>query len=104
MTLVGDAIHSISPVGGLGGNAALRDANLLCATLTAVRDGQAPLVPALHRYEVELRGCSPCRATASRWPVPGPGSGPATPFPRSAAEPAIPGAGATAGVGTFLRQ
>ncbi|MGH3783045.1 MAG: hypothetical protein ACRDRO_21095, partial [Pseudonocardiaceae bacterium] len=31
--------------------------NLLRATLTAVRDGQAPLVPALHRYEAELRAC-----------------------------------------------
>ncbi|MGH3779082.1 MAG: FAD-dependent oxidoreductase, partial [Pseudonocardiaceae bacterium] len=57
VTLVGDAIHSMPPVGGLGGNAALRDANLLCATLTAVRDRQAPLVPALHRYEAELRAC-----------------------------------------------
>ncbi|MGH3549950.1 MAG: FAD-dependent oxidoreductase [Pseudonocardiaceae bacterium] len=55
VTLVGDAIHSMPPVGGLGGNAALRDANFLCATLTVVRDGLAPLVPALHRYEAELR-------------------------------------------------
>jgi 2-polyprenyl-6-methoxyphenol hydroxylase-like FAD-dependent oxidoreductase len=57
VTLLGDALHSLPPVGGLGGNAALRDANLLCATLTAVRDEQCALVPALHRYEVELRTC-----------------------------------------------
>ncbi|MGH3813798.1 MAG: FAD-dependent oxidoreductase [Pseudonocardiaceae bacterium] len=55
VTLVGDAIHSMPPVGGLGGNAALRDANLLCATLTAVDHGRSPLIPALHRYETEMR-------------------------------------------------
>lgn len=42
-------------MGDLGGNAALRDANLLCATLTRGRDGQSPLVPALHSYEAEMR-------------------------------------------------
>ncbi|HEX5347785.1 MAG TPA: FAD-dependent monooxygenase [Pseudonocardiaceae bacterium] len=57
VTLLGDALHSMPPVGGLGGNAALRDANLLCATLTAVRNEQCALVPALHRYEAELRTC-----------------------------------------------
>ncbi|MGH3766483.1 MAG: FAD-dependent oxidoreductase [Pseudonocardiaceae bacterium] len=57
VTLIGDALHSMPPVGGLGGNAALRDASLLCATLNAVRDGQSALLPAVHRYEEELRAC-----------------------------------------------
>lgn len=53
----GDALHSMPPAGGLGGNVALRDANLLCATVTAVRNEQCALVPALHRYEAEMRTC-----------------------------------------------
>jgi len=57
VTLLGDALHSMPPVGGLGGNAALRDARLLCATLAAMRDEQGALVPALHRYEAEMRTC-----------------------------------------------
>ncbi len=57
VTLSGDAIHSMPPVGGLGGNAALRDASLLCTTLSAVRNGQSALMPALRRYEEELRRC-----------------------------------------------
>ncbi len=55
VTLAGDAIHSMPPVGGLGGNAALRDANLLCRMLAAVNDGRLPLIPALNRYEAEMR-------------------------------------------------
>ncbi|MGB9279686.1 MAG: FAD-dependent monooxygenase [Pseudonocardiaceae bacterium] len=57
VTLLGDAIHSMPPVGGLGGNAALRDAHLLCTTLTAVRNERCALIPALHRYEAEMRTC-----------------------------------------------
>lgn len=54
VTLIGDAIHSMPPVGGLGGNTALRDANLLCRTLTAVHHGEASLLPAIHGYEAEM--------------------------------------------------
>jgi len=54
VTLLGDAIHSMPPVGGLGGNTALRDANLLCRELTAVDRGEAPLLPAIHAYEAEM--------------------------------------------------
>ena len=55
VTLLGDAIHTMPPVGGLGGNTALRDARLLCRTLGAVHRGEAPLVPAIHDYEAEMR-------------------------------------------------
>jgi 2-polyprenyl-6-methoxyphenol hydroxylase-like FAD-dependent oxidoreductase len=54
VTLIGDAIHSMPPVGGLGGNTALRDANLLCRTLRAVHCGEEPLLPAVHGYEAEM--------------------------------------------------
>ena len=54
VTVLGDAIHSMPPVGGLGGNTALRDANLLGRKLTAVARGAAPLLPAIHEYEAEM--------------------------------------------------
>jgi 2-polyprenyl-6-methoxyphenol hydroxylase-like FAD-dependent oxidoreductase len=54
VTLLGDAIHSMPPVGGLGGNMALRDANLLRRKLTAVNRGESPLLPAIHGYEAEM--------------------------------------------------
>lgn len=57
VTLIGDAMHSMPPVGGLGGNAALRNANLLRATLGTVKAGHATLLPALHRHENEMRTC-----------------------------------------------
>lgn len=54
VTVLGDAIHAMPPVGGLGGNAALRDASALCQALTAVHRGESALLPALHGYEAEM--------------------------------------------------
>jgi 2-polyprenyl-6-methoxyphenol hydroxylase-like FAD-dependent oxidoreductase len=54
ITLLGDAIHSMTPLAGLGGNMALRDASLLARTLTAVHRGESPLLPAIHTYEAEM--------------------------------------------------
>jgi 2-polyprenyl-6-methoxyphenol hydroxylase-like FAD-dependent oxidoreductase len=54
VTLLGDAIHAMPPVGGMGGNTALRDASLLCSHLVAVDRGESELVPALHAYESEM--------------------------------------------------
>jgi 2-polyprenyl-6-methoxyphenol hydroxylase-like FAD-dependent oxidoreductase len=54
VTLLGDAIHAMPPVGGMGGNTALRDASLLCRHLVAVSHGESELVPALHAYEGEM--------------------------------------------------
>jgi 2-polyprenyl-6-methoxyphenol hydroxylase-like FAD-dependent oxidoreductase len=42
------------PVGGLGGNAALHDAQLLCRALTTVHRGESSLLPALHSYEAQM--------------------------------------------------
>lgn len=54
VTVLGDAIHNMPPVGGLGANSALRDAAELADRLVAVRDG-APLVPAIAAYEERMR-------------------------------------------------
>ena len=54
VTLLGDAIHNMPPVGGLGGNMALRDASQLARALVAVQRGELPLVPAIHTYEADM--------------------------------------------------
>lgn len=54
VTLLGDAIHAMPPVGGMGGNTALRDASMLCRQLLAVERGESDLVSALHVYEAEM--------------------------------------------------
>ena len=51
VTLLGDAIHAMSPAVGVGANTALRDAELLAAKLTAA--GVDPL-PALREYEAAM--------------------------------------------------
>ncbi len=54
ITLLGDAIHSMPPTRGIGGNTALRDASLLVSQLIAARDGETPLLQAIHGYEAEM--------------------------------------------------
>lgn len=51
VTLLGDAIHQMPPVGGMGGNTALRDA----ALLTRLLPGAADPVAAIGEYEAEMR-------------------------------------------------
>ena len=41
VTLLGDAIHNMTPMGGIGANTALRDADLLRRQLIAVAAGRA---------------------------------------------------------------
>ena len=55
VTLLGDAIHTMTPLQGLGANTALRDASVLCHALTRVNAGQSGLLPALRDYEVAMR-------------------------------------------------
>jgi 2-polyprenyl-6-methoxyphenol hydroxylase-like FAD-dependent oxidoreductase len=49
VTLLGDAIHAMSPAAGVGANTALHDASLLAAALA---DG--PVLESLRRYEKEM--------------------------------------------------
>src|SRR5579885_1845763 len=55
VTLLGDAIHNMPPVGGLGGNMALRDAHALALALTSVQQGTVPLLTAIQNYEAGMR-------------------------------------------------
>ncbi len=65
VAVIGDAVHNMPPVGGLGANTALRDAAELSSRLIAVRD-RADLVPAIGGYEARMRdyGYGAVRAAA----------------------------------------
>jgi 2-polyprenyl-6-methoxyphenol hydroxylase-like FAD-dependent oxidoreductase len=51
VVLLGDAIHAMTPLQGLGGNTAFRDAALLRRRLVDVALGRSELLPALEAYE-----------------------------------------------------
>lgn len=53
VTLLGDAIHNMTPMAGIGANTALRDASLLAGRLAAARSGA--LLAAIGDYEAEMR-------------------------------------------------
>jgi 2-polyprenyl-6-methoxyphenol hydroxylase-like FAD-dependent oxidoreductase len=76
VTVLGDAIHNMTPVMGLGANTALRDAALLAHQLTAIHRG-APLLPALAEYERRMldygfRAMNNSRDMAHRFTSPNP--------------------------------
>lgn len=54
VTGLGDAVHTMSPAGGLGANTALQDAALLARHLAEVTHGSASLAQAVRRYEGEM--------------------------------------------------
>jgi 2-polyprenyl-6-methoxyphenol hydroxylase-like FAD-dependent oxidoreductase len=54
VTLLGDAIHTMSPGRGDGANIALKDAQLLRHALIDVAAGRVPLTQAKARYEAEM--------------------------------------------------
>jgi 2-polyprenyl-6-methoxyphenol hydroxylase-like FAD-dependent oxidoreductase len=54
VTLLGDAIHTMTPGRGVGANTALRDAVNLCRQLIEVRDGRQQLIPAVAEYEAKM--------------------------------------------------
>ncbi|MEH1165292.1 NAD(P)/FAD-dependent oxidoreductase [Micromonospora sp. CPCC 205539] len=51
VTLLGDAIHTMPPTGGVGANTALQDAATLAGELVAAADSGRPLVEAVAAYE-----------------------------------------------------
>jgi salicylate hydroxylase len=54
VTLLGDAIHAMTPYRGIGANVALKDAMLLCRALTAASRGERPLHDVIHDYETAM--------------------------------------------------
>jgi 2-polyprenyl-6-methoxyphenol hydroxylase-like FAD-dependent oxidoreductase len=54
VTLIGDAIHSMTPARGIGANTALRDAALLGRKLVATHRGELPLKQAIYDYEIAM--------------------------------------------------
>lgn len=54
VTVLGDAIHAMSPAAGSGANTALRDAALLCRALTTAADSDG-ITPAIGQYEHQMR-------------------------------------------------
>ncbi|MGW4652190.1 FAD-dependent oxidoreductase [Kitasatospora sp. NPDC004289] len=51
VTLIGDAVHAMSPVLAMGANTAIRDAGELVSALSAATDEGAPLVDAVRVYQ-----------------------------------------------------
>jgi 2-polyprenyl-6-methoxyphenol hydroxylase-like FAD-dependent oxidoreductase len=66
VTLLGDAIHAMSPARGSGANTALKDAGLLCGTLTAAAARGADVVAAIGDYERQMREYGYAAVAASR--------------------------------------
>jgi 2-polyprenyl-6-methoxyphenol hydroxylase-like FAD-dependent oxidoreductase len=66
ITLLGDAIHSMTPYRGIGANVALRDAALLCAKLREVQNDGKPLQAAIGEYEEAMRDYGFAAVEASR--------------------------------------
>ncbi|MFD1537208.1 FAD-dependent oxidoreductase [Nonomuraea guangzhouensis] len=65
VTLLGDAVHAMSPAGGVGANTALRDAATLADALNKAAHGR-PLVAAVRDYETAMLdyGFAAVRASA----------------------------------------
>jgi salicylate hydroxylase len=55
VTLIGDAIHAMTPYRGIGANIALKDAVGLRDALVAAQRGEKPLLDAINGYETAMR-------------------------------------------------
>jgi 2-polyprenyl-6-methoxyphenol hydroxylase-like FAD-dependent oxidoreductase len=54
ITVLGDAIHSMTPFRGIGANTALRDAQLLARNLITAAKGEQDLLAAIRDYESQM--------------------------------------------------
>ena len=66
VTVLGDAIHAMSPARGSGANTALRDAASLCRALTGPAPAAAALTEAIGGYEEQMRTDGYAAVAASR--------------------------------------
>ncbi|MES2074210.1 MAG: NAD(P)/FAD-dependent oxidoreductase [Pseudomonadota bacterium] len=66
ITLLGDAIHAMSPASGLGANSALFDAAALARALGEAAAGRRPVLDAIADYEERMRAHSFAAVRASR--------------------------------------
>jgi 2-polyprenyl-6-methoxyphenol hydroxylase-like FAD-dependent oxidoreductase len=66
VTLLGDAIHAMSPARGSGANTALRDAGVLCRALDSATPDRRALVAAIGGYEAQMREYGYAAVQASR--------------------------------------
>ncbi len=55
VTFLGDAVHAMSPAGGVGANTALADAAALASRLAAIGSEHASLFEAISSYEQDMR-------------------------------------------------
>jgi 2-polyprenyl-6-methoxyphenol hydroxylase-like FAD-dependent oxidoreductase len=65
VTVLGDALHNMTPYRGMGANAALYDAQVLRNTLVSVLQGETPFIPALAEFERKMieRGFASVRSS-----------------------------------------
>jgi 2-polyprenyl-6-methoxyphenol hydroxylase-like FAD-dependent oxidoreductase len=54
VTLLGDAIHAMTPYRGIGANVALKDAVRLCRALTMANRAERPVIHAIRDYETDM--------------------------------------------------
>ena len=54
VTLLGDAIHAMTPYRGIGANVALKDAVRLCRALTMANRAERPVIDAIRDYETNM--------------------------------------------------
>ncbi|MDA3672146.1 MULTISPECIES: FAD-dependent oxidoreductase [Burkholderia cepacia complex] len=66
VTLVGDAVHNMTPMAGIGANTALRDAAILSGQLLDAISGRRTLVDAVGQYERQMRGYANAAVELSR--------------------------------------
>jgi 2-polyprenyl-6-methoxyphenol hydroxylase-like FAD-dependent oxidoreductase len=66
VTVLGDAVHAMSPARGSGANTALQDAGLLCGLLTEAAAEGTSLLAAVGEYERQMREYGYAAVAASR--------------------------------------
>ena len=65
--LLGDAIHTMTPLQGLGGSSTLRDAGVLCCELVEADRGACTHIAAINAYEKAMIDYSFAAVRRSAW-------------------------------------